>query len=206
MIKLRLYWHSRTTPHTSPLRANYGGSFVSYTKKNDRDISRVHCMYSTCCEQLQNTDHHLRLATCTCLSCMIQSVKIRTFPTKVEGRRIVLLYENGLNSLWPDDATWRQGYRSTLVQVMACCLTAPSHYLNQCSLITSKVQSHSSGNHFTKDTSAINHWNQFENYLYKFSSKSPRGQWVNTCALHPATAYRMTVVESVKCLFVGVSD
>ena len=28
---------------------------------------------------------------------------------------------------------------STLTQVMACCLTAPSHYLNQCRLIISKV-------------------------------------------------------------------
>ena len=33
---------------------------------------------------------------------------------------------------------------STLVQVMACCLTAPSHYLNQCWLIISKVLWHSS--------------------------------------------------------------
>ena len=31
---------------------------------------------------------------------------------------------------------------STLAQVMACCLTAPSHYLNQCWLIISEVQSH----------------------------------------------------------------
>ena len=30
-----------------------------------------------------------------------------------------------INSLWPSDAIWRQGSRSTLVQVMACCLTAP---------------------------------------------------------------------------------
>ena len=37
---------------------------------------------------------------------------------------------------------WRSG--STLVQVMACCLTAPSHYLNQCWLIISKVLWHSS--------------------------------------------------------------
>ena len=35
-----------------------------------------------------------------------------------------------LNSLWPSDAIWRQGSMSTLVQVMACCLMAPSHYLN----------------------------------------------------------------------------
>ena len=39
MIKLRPDLHTRTTPHTSPLRANYGVSSVSYTKKNDRDIS-----------------------------------------------------------------------------------------------------------------------------------------------------------------------
>ena len=40
-----------------------------------------------------------------------------------------------LNSLWPSDAIWQQRSGSTLAQVMACCLTAPSHYLNQCWLI-----------------------------------------------------------------------
>ena len=35
-----------------------------------------------------------------------------------------------INSLWPSDAVWRQRSGSTLAQVMACCLTAPSHYLN----------------------------------------------------------------------------
>ena len=40
-----------------------------------------------------------------------------------------------LNSLWPSDAIRRQRSGSTLAQVMACCLTAPSHYLNQCWLI-----------------------------------------------------------------------
>ena len=84
-----------------------------------------------------------------------------------------------VNSLWPNHPIWGHRTWSTLAQVMACCLTAPSHYLNQCWLFISKVQSHSSGNHFTKDTSANNHWNQFENYLSKFSFKSPRGQWVN---------------------------
>ena len=37
-----------------------------------------------------------------------------------------------LNSLRPSDAIWRHTSGSTLAQVMACCLTAPSHYLNQC--------------------------------------------------------------------------
>ena len=46
------------------------------------------------------------------------------------------------NSLWLSDAIWRQGSGSTLAQVMACCLTAPSHYLNQSWLIIIKVKWH----------------------------------------------------------------
>ena len=48
-----------------------------------------------------------------------------------------------LNSLWPRNAIRRHRSGSTLAQVMACCLTAPSHYLNQCWLIISKVPWHS---------------------------------------------------------------
>ena len=44
MITLRSNFHSLTTPHTPPLRASYGVSFVSYTKNNGRDISIVHCI------------------------------------------------------------------------------------------------------------------------------------------------------------------
>ena len=79
-----------------------------------------------------------------------------------------------VNSLWPSDTIWRHKSGSTLDQVMACCLMAPSHYLNQCWLIISKVQWHSSECNFTRDTSAISHWNYLENDLFK----SPRGQWL----------------------------
>ena len=54
------------------------------------------------------------------------------------------------NSLGPSDAIWRWRSWSTLVQVMACCLTAPSHYLNQCWLIISKVLWHSSEDIITR--------------------------------------------------------
>ena len=47
------------------------------------------------------------------------------------------------NSLWPNDTIWWQGSGSTLAQVMACCLTAPRHYLNQCWFTISKVHWHS---------------------------------------------------------------
>ena len=39
---------------------------------------------------------------------------------------------NGFNLLWPSDTIWRHRSGSTLAQLMACYLTAPSHYLKQC--------------------------------------------------------------------------
>ena len=60
-------------------------------------------------------------------------------------------------SLWPNDAIWRHKSRSTLAQVKACCLTAPSHYLNQCWLIFSEVQWHSVEGSLRRDSSPFNH-------------------------------------------------
>ena len=40
-------------------------------------------------------------------------------------------FEAGFNSLCHSDATWWHKSKSTLLQVMDCCLKAPSHYLNQ---------------------------------------------------------------------------
>ena len=82
------------------------------------------------------------------------------------------------NSLWPSDAIWRQKTGSTLARVMVCCLAEPSHYLNQCWLITSKVQWHSCEGNVARDTSTSNYLNQVEKYLIEISFKSPRGQWV----------------------------
>ena len=51
-------------------------------------------------------------------------------------------YQSWFNSLGPSDAIWRCRSGSTLAQVIACCLTAPSQHLNQCWLISSKVHWH----------------------------------------------------------------
>ena len=61
-----------------------------------------------------------------------------------------------VNSLRPSDAIWRQRTGSTLAQVMACCLTAPSHHLNQCWLIVSKALWQSTEGYFKSDTPSIN--------------------------------------------------
>ena len=101
-------------------------------------------------------------------TCIFMVIKFMTLITQC------LLF----NWLGPNDAIWQQGSGSTWTQVMACCLTAPSHYLNQCWLIIRKVQWYSSEDNFTSDISAINHWNKLENYLYKIHWNLPGGQWV----------------------------
>ena len=55
-----------------------------------------------------------------------------------------------LNSLGPSDAIWWQRSGSTLAQVIACCLMAPSHYLNQCWLVISKVDLRASSQEMTQ--------------------------------------------------------
>ena len=44
-----------------------------------------------------------------------------------------------VNSVWPSDTIWWYRSGSTLSLVMACCLTTPSHYLNQCCLIINET-------------------------------------------------------------------
>ena len=59
-------------------------------------------------------------------------------------------------TLLPSNAIPWQPSGSTLALVMACCLMAPSHYLNQCWLNITKVQWYSSDGNFKRDNSAIN--------------------------------------------------
>ena len=49
-----------------------------------------------------------------------------------------------VNSLWSNDAIWQHRSGSTMVQVMVCFLTAPSHYMNRCLVLISEVLWHPS--------------------------------------------------------------
>ena len=63
-------------------------------------------------------------------------------------------------SSWPRDIRRRRS-GSTFALVMACCLRAPSHYLNQCWPTTSKIQWHPSESNFNKLENCLSkfHWN-----------------------------------------------
>ena len=84
----------------------------------------------------------------------------------------------GVNSLWPSDTIWWHRSRSTLAQVMACCLTAPSHYLNQWWLIISEVQCNLLRVIWQDIIPTTNHWNYRENFLSKIFFNHLKGQWV----------------------------
>ena len=76
-----------------------------------------------------------------------------------------------LAALWPSDAIWWHRSGSKLAQVMACCLTAPSHYLNQCWLIISQW-------HYLKAISQ----EIMESYLAKISLLNLKFHWYITGA------------------------
>ena len=72
------------------------------------------------------------------------------------------------------------GSWSTLAQVMACCLMAPSHYLNQCWLVIIKVQLHSPLGNLTKRYLSHQSLKLACKLFFQYFKKSPRGQWVNS--------------------------
>ena len=55
---------------------------------------------------------------------------------------------------------------------MACCLTAPSHYLNQCimHLLCSEIQWHSPQGSFLGNAQGISPWDLFGNHTFKIST------------------------------------
>ena len=99
------------------------------------------------------------------------------------------------------DAVWHHRSSSTLVQVVAWHLMAPSHYLKQCWIIISKAQWHSSEDNFTKDTS-LRHWS-LKFYLQIPYLKSiiilphrRQDEWLGRTLLMPeqCTEFRLTVL------------
>ena len=83
-----------------------------------------------------------------------------------------------IDSLWPSDVTWRHRFGSTLAEVMAWCLTAPSHYMNKCWLIISKVLCQSSNGIIIRKSEDINMHSKVEICIFKIAPQSPRDQWV----------------------------
>ena len=69
-----------------------------------------------------------------------------------------------INSLWHNGAIWWHQSGSEFAQVMACCLPATNHYLDQGWMDLSRDQWHSPEGNSTASTEALIQYNEFENY------------------------------------------
>ena len=85
-----------------------------------------------------------------------------------------------VNSLSTGDPFSHHGSWSTLVHVMACCLMAPSHYLNQWWHITNGILRHS-------------HVSSKCNYTFQITAISFRHKWVNS--LWPGPWFNMKTIS-----------
>ena len=93
--------------------------------------------------------------------------------------RLIQLSQWLLAVILTSDAICPQICGSTLVQIMACCLTAPSHYLNQCWRRISQVLWHSLKSNFTASAQTTIMCNEQLVDIFKITITSPRGQCVN---------------------------
>ena len=89
--------------------------------------------------------------------------------------------------LWSGDTIWQHRSGSALAQVMACCLMALTHHMNQCRPPSIKSMPHKpliksrypSGGNFTKGNATISHKIWLENYSSEIRFKYPRNQLDN---------------------------
>ena len=87
---------------------------------------------------IKRPSHYFTSCDITVIICLCNSYfvlyRITCFATSVHA--IFSMSGDTVNSLWPSDAISHYRSWSSFVHIMACCLTAPSHYLTQFGLIT----------------------------------------------------------------------
>ena len=101
---------------------------------------------------------------------------------------------HSLNSLWPIDIIWRHRSGSVLVQVKACCLAVPSHYLNQCGLLKGKVPSPE--RHFTSIAPANILYNESKNYHYNDVTMSAMTSHITSLTIVNSTVYQAQIKKN----------
>ena len=106
---------------------------------------------------------------------------------------------NVFKPLWPRDNIWCHRTWATLIQVMACCLTAPSHYLIQ---LPSKrsIENHLSVISQDKRQPLIDKI-YFENYLSKISFEFPRTSELTCFCQYPGAEIQELFIMTVFAYF-----
>ena len=90
------------------------------------------------------------------LETLVLTAKQRRIVSKTKYDAVHWYKKERINSLRPSEAIWRDRSESTLAQVMACCLMAPSHYLSICWFPISDILWHSHESNFAALFSLLN--------------------------------------------------
>ena len=103
------------------------------------------------------------------LHCTWNGTRLETNSTPPDSRYLETRWNcyHLFNTLWPTDIIWWHRSGPTFAQEMACCLMAPSHYLNQCWLIIKGIVWPSTQSNFVRSA-------------HELLTTSLRGQWVNS--------------------------
>ena len=149
------------------------GCLISFFSDHVQLLSTAHCT-GPARHLLSSEDHTWK--TGTAVSILFSNFRNFNFRNLFDNK---FFFSQFLIHLWPSDAIWRHRSGSTLAQVMACCLMALSHYLNQCWLTISKVPWHSPEGISIRSSADTCQRNKIENWIFEIASRFPRGQWIN---------------------------
>ena len=128
------------------LSINRFGAFQGPLTQSGRDKMTTICLYDKCCIMMKDLlfyfFHACPIVKCQhCFPLWLGTDRTTSPYLKQWWPRLLihacLSRHQGDNSMHTSDAIWRHISGSTLVHAMACCLTAPSHYLYQSWLIIS---------------------------------------------------------------------
>ena len=129
-------------------------------------------------------------------------VSTKVSPCMTQNKNIIMR----VKSLGPDDAIWYCSSGLTLVLVMACCQTAPGHYLNLCWSLISGVLWHLYESRCRGSASYIHLSDEFVNGTFEFTISSPSSQWVNPsppCATYMHQWIGSVLVQIMVCRLFG---
>ena len=146
--------------------------------------TKVYPLYSVC--------HHQRYASGNETQCLfigavggkktwkfavIQFHTAVIFNFQNNAELAVILVYPCVNPFWPCNAIYRFIYLSKLAYLMAPHPTTPGHYLNQCWIII--ILSAFTVEQFTESAHEFDPLHVLEDYTFKNTTISLRGQWVN---------------------------
>ena len=150
----RLIWTTWTSMSTVPQKAvKLNRSLThslrlsdAYMRHQSKCLSPIPYLNQCCIIVTWTLSDKLQLNIIRNANIFIQD---NAFVNVVWNTSAILSWLQCVKCFWSCDAIWQHRSGSTLNQVIACYLTAPGHYLNQCWLTISEVLWHSSEGDFT---------------------------------------------------------